>query len=162
MTLTAICTAKRYFSDRGYLFLARPDGGDIFLHIKEITESGFEPPMLGATVEVEFEETLKGLHATRVLRIEGGVDEASTAHLGAPEPGRVKFFDWPKGYGFAHAFGEPDHDLFFATSMLDGFESPPQKGEAIAIYRSPVETGKLAKVIPWGMVEYQEASDVAS
>lgn len=156
MTNTAVCTSKRFRHDRGYGFLTDAENRSIFLHRDVLVSGGFQPPLPGATVHVEYEQGDRGLRATRIISIEGGTDEGAPEDLGDPEPGRVKFYDWTKGFGFAHGFGYPDTDLFFAAGMIEGFGEPPQNGEAVAIYRDPSEVNKLAKVIPWSMVEFRE------
>ena len=49
----AIGTVKYYMADKGYGFIARDDGDDVFVHYSQIVEPS--PPTLEAGQQVEFE-----------------------------------------------------------------------------------------------------------
>lgn len=57
----------KWFSDaRGYGFIQRDNGGDVFVHYSDILGEGFRSLSEGQRVEFEVEEGLKGLQARNV------------------------------------------------------------------------------------------------
>ena len=57
----------KWFNDaKGYGFIQRDLGGDVFVHYSAITGVGFRSLIEGQRVEFEVEEGLKGLQARNV------------------------------------------------------------------------------------------------
>ncbi|MFN2159715.1 MAG: cold-shock protein [Anaerolineales bacterium] len=57
----------KWFSDsKGYGFISRENGEDLFVHYTEITGEGFRTLEEGQRVEYTVEETEKGLQASNV------------------------------------------------------------------------------------------------
>ncbi|MBR9836995.1 MAG: cold shock domain-containing protein [Rhodobacteraceae bacterium] len=152
MAQVATCYAKRYRADRGFGFVTMPGGADIFLHRSILDAGGFQPPLLGASVEVEYESTQKGFAATRVISIEGGKPEVALRSGSEVWPARVKFFDWQRGFGFVNIFGAPSRDVHVVTDVLDGFETPPARGEAVAVYLEEDNDQRVSRLVPWERV----------
>ncbi len=61
---------KWFNSAKGFGFIERDDGPDVFVHYTAIDGSGFRSLSEGDQVEFEVEEGPKGLHATNVRKIE--------------------------------------------------------------------------------------------
>ena len=59
-------TVKWFNSSKGYGFIQRDSGGDVFVHYKSIGGGGFKKLNEGDKVEFEVTETDKGLQATNV------------------------------------------------------------------------------------------------
>ena len=59
-------TVKWFNASKGYGFIQRDEGGDIFVHYKSINGSGYRTLKQGDQVEFNTEETEKGLQATNV------------------------------------------------------------------------------------------------
>ncbi len=60
----------KWFNDsKGYGFIQRENGGDIFVHHSGINSDGFRSLTEGATVEFEIEESPKGPRAVSVAVI---------------------------------------------------------------------------------------------
>lgn len=60
----------KWFSEKkGYGFIERNDGGDIFVHYSSINTSGFKTLTAGDRVSFEVEETDRGPQAKNVLRL---------------------------------------------------------------------------------------------
>ncbi len=59
-------TVKWFNADKGFGFISRPEGDDLFVHYSEIQSSGFRTLEEGATVEFEITEGRKGLQASAV------------------------------------------------------------------------------------------------
>jgi CspA family cold shock protein len=60
----------KWFNDsKGYGFIQRENGGDIFVHHSGINSDGFRTLTEGATVEFETEESPKGPRAVSVTVI---------------------------------------------------------------------------------------------
>jgi CspA family cold shock protein len=59
-------TVKWFNGSKGYGFIERPEGGDLFVHYSSIVGEGFKNLEEGQTVEFNVEEGRKGLQATNV------------------------------------------------------------------------------------------------
>ena len=57
---------KWFNGSKGYGFIERPDGDDLFVHYSSIAGEGFKNLEEGQTVEFNVEEGRKGLQATNV------------------------------------------------------------------------------------------------
>lgn len=57
---------KWFSAEKGYGFLAREDGDDVFVHYSDLVGDGYLTLEEGQTVEFEVEESEKGLYATDV------------------------------------------------------------------------------------------------
>ena len=62
-------TVKWFNGTKGYGFLARDGGDDVFVHFSAIQEEGFKTLAEGQVVEFEVKQGDKGLHATNVVRV---------------------------------------------------------------------------------------------
>jgi cold shock protein len=71
-------TVKWFNDAKGYGFIVREDGKDVFVHYSSIEGDGFRTLNQGQTVEYEEEEGPKGLFASRVLKV--GVDARHVRH----------------------------------------------------------------------------------
>jgi len=58
---------KWFNTDKGYGFIEREDGDDVFVHYSEITGDGFKNLEEGQQVSFEVTEGPKGLQATQVV-----------------------------------------------------------------------------------------------
>ena len=60
----------KWFNDaKGYGFIAREDGPDVFVHYSAIQGDGFRSLAEGQTVSFEVTEGPKGLQATNVVKV---------------------------------------------------------------------------------------------
>lgn len=62
-------TVKWFSEKKGYGFLSREDGEDVFVHYSAIQGDGFRTLQEGEKVEFEVTEGQKGPQATNVKRI---------------------------------------------------------------------------------------------
>jgi len=60
-------TVKWFNTQKGYGFLAREDGEDVFVHYSAITSQGFRNLAEGQKVEFSIEKGPKGLQAVNVV-----------------------------------------------------------------------------------------------
>ena len=60
-------TVKWFNGDKGYGFISREDGDDLFVHYSEIQGSGFRSLNEGDNVEFEVTQGQKGLQASNVV-----------------------------------------------------------------------------------------------
>lgn len=60
-------TVKWFNSDKGFGFIAREDGDDVFVHYSEINAKGYRSLDEGAVVEFEITEGKKGPQASGVI-----------------------------------------------------------------------------------------------
>lgn len=75
-------TVKWFSNEKGYGFIERADGEDVFVHHSNILGEGFKTLDEGETVEYEIEDAEKGPKALRVVR-EGDSLEEHTAGVGS-------------------------------------------------------------------------------
>ena len=59
-------TVKWFNPDKGFGFISREDGDDLFVHYSEIQTNGFRTLEEGAKVEFEITQGRKGLQASAV------------------------------------------------------------------------------------------------
>ncbi len=62
-------TVKWFNESKGFGFIAREDGEDVFVHHTSINGSGFKTLSEGQAVEFDIEKTPKGLRATNVVPV---------------------------------------------------------------------------------------------
>jgi CspA family cold shock protein len=60
-------TVKWFSTQKGYGFIQRPEGSDVFVHYTGIQGSGFRNLSEGQEVEFTVEESPKGPHAVNVV-----------------------------------------------------------------------------------------------
>lgn len=58
---------KWFNEKKGYGFIEKDEGGDVFVHFSAITGSGFRTLMEGQKVDFEVEKGPKGLQASNVV-----------------------------------------------------------------------------------------------
>jgi cold shock protein len=61
-------TVKWFNSEKGYGFISRDDGDDVFVHYSEIQGDGFRSLNENDRVEFEVTQGRKGLQASKVIR----------------------------------------------------------------------------------------------
>ena len=59
-------TVKWFSDEKGFGFISRQSGGDVFVHYSSVEGTGFRTLGEGQLVEFEVEQTPKGLQAVRV------------------------------------------------------------------------------------------------
>ncbi|KAA3618686.1 MAG: cold-shock protein [Calditrichaeota bacterium] len=62
-------TVKWFNSSKGYGFITREEGDDVFVHFKAIQGDGYKTLEEGDRVEFEIEESGKGLQASNVTKL---------------------------------------------------------------------------------------------
>ena len=65
-------TVKWFNESKGFGFIQRDAGGDVFVHYTAILGSGFRSLSEGQKVEFQVEEGQKGLQARNVSPVDGG------------------------------------------------------------------------------------------
>jgi cold shock protein len=63
-------TVKWFSAEKGYGFVSREDGDDLFVHYSEIRDTGYRSLDEGATVEFDITQGRKGLQASGVTVVE--------------------------------------------------------------------------------------------
>lgn len=148
---------------KGFGFVVASSGGpDILLHVNVLRNFGQSSVADGADVSVRVQHTDRGVQAVEVVSITPPVhtESSSLADLAqmdeadvsdAPlQPGRVKWFDKGKGFGFANVFGRSE-DVFLHVEVLrrSGL-SDLQPGEALALRVIDGKRGHMAaEVLAW-------------
>ena len=62
-------TVKWFNGSKGYGFISRDGGDDVFVHFNEISGDGYKSLDEGDRVEVEVQQGPKGLQASRVQKV---------------------------------------------------------------------------------------------
>jgi len=62
-------TVKWFDSAKGYGFIKRENGSDVFVHFKSINGDGYKSLNEGDTVEFEVQEASKGPQAVNVTKV---------------------------------------------------------------------------------------------
>jgi CspA family cold shock protein len=62
-------TVKWFNAAKGYGFIQRPSGEDVFVHFKAINAEGYKTLNEGDQVEFEVEQGPKGLQAANVTKV---------------------------------------------------------------------------------------------
>ncbi|MGH9580920.1 MAG: cold-shock protein [Terriglobales bacterium] len=62
-------TVKWFNATKGYGFIQREKGGDVFVHYSAIQSDGYRTLNEGETVEFEVTQGPKGLQASNVLKV---------------------------------------------------------------------------------------------
>ena len=62
-------TVKWFNSSKGFGFISREEGDDVFVHFKAIVGDGYKTLDEGDKVEFEVEKGPKGLQATNVTKV---------------------------------------------------------------------------------------------
>ncbi len=62
-------TVKWFNAAKGYGFIQRPSGEDVFVHFKAINGEGYKTLNEGDQVEFEVEQGPKGLQAANVTKV---------------------------------------------------------------------------------------------
>lgn len=149
---------------KGFGFVIADGGGpDILLHANVLRNFGQSSVADRAIVDLDVQETPRGIQAVTVHSIELPADVSSITGLSdldeidpevlnaAPlEPARVKWFDKVKGFGFANTFGCAE-DVFIHIEVLrrSGL-ADLQPGEALAIRVIQGKRGRMAtEVCGW-------------
>jgi len=154
---------KWFDPSKGFGFVVADLGGpDILLHANVLRNFGQGSVVDGSAIEIVVQDTQRGLQAVEVLSITPPTTEAwvplrDMAEYSAKdiasrpiEPGRVKWFDKAKGFGFANIFGF-EEDVFIHIEVLrrSGL-SDLQSGEAIGLRLVDGERGRMAiEVVGW-------------
>ena len=135
---------------------------DILLHANVLRNYGQSSVADGATVDISIRETPRGHHAVAVYAIEPPKDTSSVPladfeemdpevlNAAELEPGRVKWFDRNKGFGFANVFGRAE-DVFIHLEVLrrSGL-ADLQPGEAIGLRVVDGKRGRMAaEIVAW-------------
>lgn len=69
MSETVQGTVKWFNADKGYGFIAREDGPDVFVHYSAIETDGFRTLVEGQLVEFTIQESPRGLQASNVVAL---------------------------------------------------------------------------------------------
>ncbi len=62
-------TVKWFSEKKGYGFISRDEGEDVFVHYSALAGEGYRSLQEGDKVEFEVEQSEKGLHATKVKKL---------------------------------------------------------------------------------------------
>lgn len=127
-----ICGELKHFNRKKGFGHIQTKEGRIFLHISKVRKGLVDQLIAGATLEVVYQTSARGLEATKVLSI--------------TEPpvytGTVKFFNVKKGFGFIKCLELGD--VFLPRAVASAAGVIPWERLAIEFTCAPDKTGKLA------------------
>ncbi len=96
-------SVKWFSNERGYGFIERSTGEDVFVHHSDIEGEGYKTLRAGETVEFEVVEADKGPKAERVVREEEPETREAGIGAGRSRPGEIE-------EGGAGAAGAPEDE----------------------------------------------------
>ena len=151
---------KWFDPSKGFGFIIGEGAGkDILLHANVLRNYGQSSVADGVRIEVNVQDTARGVQAVEVLSIErpavshtpmlADISELTPEDIAAlpTEPARVKWFDKGKGFGFANVFGSDD-DVFIHIEVLrNSGLADLQPGEAICLRVLDGKRGLMAAAI---------------
>jgi CspA family cold shock protein len=77
-TMPEVGTVKWFNNDKGYGFIKRESGEDVFVHHSAIQASGYRTLNEGEKVEFDVKQGPKGLQAENVRRVNGGEQQQAS------------------------------------------------------------------------------------
>ena len=162
-TRRVLGSVKWFDPVKGFGFVVADEGGpDILLHANVLRNFGQSSVADGAKIEIDVQDTARGVQAVEVFGIESpvGSEAAMLADFedidpevmrNAPlEPSRVKWFNKAKGFGFGNVFGR-NEDVFIHIEVLrrSGL-ADLQPGEAVCLRVIEGKRGRMAtEVCAW-------------
>lgn len=91
-------TVKWFSQEKGYGFLQREDGPDVFVHYSAIQGDGFKVLHEGEEVEFEIVEEAKGPKAGSVVRLNPPAEAPRRSGGDSREGGQKGVFNGPRNY----------------------------------------------------------------
>jgi CspA family cold shock protein len=84
-------TVKWFSTEKGYGFIERDEGDDVFVHHSDIQGTGFKDLNEGEEVEFDLTEGPKGPKAENVVRVDGPQESGSGGGGGGFQAGGGRF-----------------------------------------------------------------------
>jgi cold shock protein len=109
-------TVKWFSQEKGFGFVTREDGTDVFVHHSGISGRGFKTLEQGERVEFDIIEEPKGLKAANLVRLDAppsGTEAGRTGGFGDPYGGRDEGYGNRSpggGYGDREGYGRGRED----------------------------------------------------
>jgi CspA family cold shock protein len=105
-------TVKWFSQEKGFGFITRDDGPDVFVHHTSLPGTGFRKLDQGERVEFDVIQEPKGMKAQNVTRLEGGADD------GEQQP---RFNDGGRSGGWNRDHGGDGH-----RGASEGYRAAPR------------------------------------
>jgi CspA family cold shock protein len=144
-------TVKWFNDSKGYGFLERDGGGDVFVHFSAIQGSGHRTLVEGQRVEFAVVQGDRGPQADQVIATSPGPQAAAQEQAevieGERETGTVKWFNESKGFGFIERDRGGDVFVHHSDVRASGFRVLDQGQRVEFAVRQGTKGLRAAEVI---------------
>jgi CspA family cold shock protein len=147
---------KWFNAEKGFGFVAMADGGDAFIHIRQVEAAGHSSLPEGTRVKLRIGAGQKGPEVTEVIEIDVSAGSSSRARASTPSNvvgqvtesvGTVKLYKADKGFGFVGQDGGGKDVFVHVTALSRAGLSMLVEGQRVRMQIGQGQKGLEAQAI---------------